>query len=83
MLVICFYFLADLADLMRPSLVAPVVAWLCHEDCRDNGSVIEAAGGWAGKCEWSDSRIQMTSCLQGCHLTFNSTKEHLDTYLPY
>ena len=50
-LVICFYFLADLADLMRPSLVAPVVAWLCHEDCPDNGSVIEAAGGWAGKCE--------------------------------
>ena len=54
MLVICFYFLADLADLMRPSLVAPVVAWLCHEDCQDNGSVIEAAGGWAGKCEWCD-----------------------------
>ena len=51
MLVICFYFLADLADLMQPSLVAPVVAWLCHEDCQDNGSVIEAAGGWAGKCE--------------------------------
>ena len=59
MLVICFYFLADLADLMQPSLVAPVVAWLCHEDCRDNGSVIEAAGGWAGKCEWLDFCIQM------------------------
>ena len=46
-------FLVDLADLMRPSLVAPVVAWLCHEECEDNGSIIEAAGGWAGKCEWS------------------------------
>ena len=54
-----YAFLADLADLMRPSLVAPVVAWLCHEDCQDNGSVIEAAGGWAGKCEWLDFCNQM------------------------
>ena len=36
---------------MRPDLVAPVVAWLCHESCQDNGSVIEAAAGWAGKRE--------------------------------
>ena len=49
---------------MRPSLVAPVVAWLCHEDCQDNGSVIEAAGGWAGKCEWLDFGIQMKFYFQ-------------------
>jgi len=24
---------------------------LCHEDCDDNGSVIESAAGWAGKCQ--------------------------------
>ncbi len=41
----------DMADVMQPSLVAPVVAWLCHEDCEDNGSVIEIAGGWAAKCK--------------------------------
>lgn len=36
---------------MRPDLVAPVVLWLCHDTCTDNGSVIEAAAGWVGKCE--------------------------------
>lgn len=25
-------------------------AYLCHESCQENGSIIEAAGGWAGKC---------------------------------
>ena len=74
MLVLCDYvrfvlenlhfFLADLADLMRPSLVAPVVAWLCHEECEDSGSIIEAAGGWAGKCELS---IWQNNILQGDH----------------
>lgn len=25
-------------------------AYLCHESCEENGSIIESAGGWAGKC---------------------------------
>lgn len=36
---------------LRPELIAPVVAWLCHESCEDNGSIIESAVGWAGKCK--------------------------------
>jgi len=40
----------DLLESLKPELIAPVVAWLCHESCEDNGSLIEAAGGWAGKC---------------------------------
>lgn len=28
-----------------PSLVAPAVAWLCHEDCELNGEIVGAAGG--------------------------------------
>ncbi|XP_015524954.1 peroxisomal multifunctional enzyme type 2 isoform X1 [Neodiprion lecontei] len=35
---------------LKPELIAPVVAWLCHENCSENGSIIEAAVGWAGKC---------------------------------
>ena len=32
--------------------------WLCHDACSDNGSVIEAAAGWAGKCKFfSEKRI--------------------------
>ena len=36
---------------LKPDLIAPVVAFLCHEDCNENGAIIESAGGWAGKCE--------------------------------
>ena len=38
-------------EMLHPDLIAPIVAWMCHEDCKDNGAIIEAAGGWAGKCE--------------------------------
>jgi 3-hydroxyacyl-CoA dehydrogenase/3a,7a,12a-trihydroxy-5b-cholest-24-enoyl-CoA hydratase len=42
----------DIFDSLSPDHIAPVVAWLCHEDCTDNGLVIEAAGGWAGRYRW-------------------------------
>lgn len=35
---------------LKPELIAPVVAYLCHESCQENGSIIESAAGWAGKC---------------------------------
>ncbi|KAG7208737.1 hypothetical protein KM043_014933 [Ampulex compressa] len=35
---------------LKPELIAPIVFWLCHEDCTENGSIIESALGWAGKC---------------------------------
>lgn len=35
---------------LRPELIAPVVVWLCHESCEENGAIIESAAGWAGKC---------------------------------
>ncbi|XP_031828485.2 peroxisomal multifunctional enzyme type 2 [Nomia melanderi] len=40
----------DLFDNLKPELIAPVVVWLCHEKCTENGSIIESALGWAGKC---------------------------------
>ncbi|KAH0547031.1 peroxisomal multifunctional enzyme type 2 isoform X1 [Cotesia glomerata] len=40
----------DFYNQLKPELIAPVVAWLCHEDCTENGSIIESALGWAGKC---------------------------------
>ena len=49
---VCLYStFTDLLETLKPELIAPVVGWLCHEDCMDNGSVIESAGGWAGKCK--------------------------------
>ncbi|XP_050306233.1 peroxisomal multifunctional enzyme type 2-like isoform X2 [Anthonomus grandis grandis] len=35
---------------LNPEYIAPVVAYLCHDSCQENGSIIEAAAGWAGKC---------------------------------
>ncbi|KAL0278525.1 UNVERIFIED_CONTAM: hypothetical protein PYX00_000330 [Menopon gallinae] len=40
----------DLFNELKPELIAPVVAYLCHETCTDNGSIVETAAGWAGKC---------------------------------
>ena len=39
----------DFLEALKPGLISPVVAWLCHHDCTENGAVYEAAGGWAGK----------------------------------
>lgn len=39
----------ELLSSLRPDLVAPIVAYLCHESCVDNGAVVECGGGWAGK----------------------------------
>lgn len=35
---------------LKPELIAPIVLWLCHENCQENGAIIESALGWAGKC---------------------------------
>lgn len=43
-------------ETLKPDLIAPVVAFLCHEDCDSNGDIIEAAGGWAGKYRWQRSQ---------------------------
>ncbi|KAI5708943.1 hypothetical protein M8J76_006749 [Diaphorina citri] len=40
----------DFFEELRPDLIAPVVAWLCHEECPENGTIIDSAVGWAAKC---------------------------------
>jgi NAD(P)-dependent dehydrogenase (short-subunit alcohol dehydrogenase family) len=38
----------DVAPYMKPELVSPAVAWLCSEECDQNGEIIAAtAGGYA------------------------------------
>lgn len=39
----------EATELLKPEYVAPVVCYLCHEICKDNGILIESAGGWAAK----------------------------------
>jgi NAD(P)-dependent dehydrogenase (short-subunit alcohol dehydrogenase family) len=45
----------DLVEALKMEYVAPVVGYLCHDSCTDNGQVVESAGGWIAKC-----RIQRT-----------------------
>lgn len=40
---------------MTPAAVSPVVAYLCHEDCQETGSLFEAGGGWWAKLRWERS----------------------------
>jgi len=39
----------ELMDAFNPYAVAPVVLYLCHESCEENGSMIEAGGGQVAK----------------------------------
>jgi NAD(P)-dependent dehydrogenase (short-subunit alcohol dehydrogenase family) len=48
-------FSPDLATALTPEGVSPYVLALAHPSCRENGSVIEAGGGWASKLRWERS----------------------------
>lgn len=42
---------AEMKPLLKPVNVAPLVAYLCHEDSDETGGLFEVGGGWMGKCE--------------------------------
>ncbi|XP_068206099.1 LOW QUALITY PROTEIN: peroxisomal multifunctional enzyme type 2-like [Palaemon carinicauda] len=46
----------DLFEQLQPGLVAPLVLWLCHEDCNETGGLFEGAGGWFAKYRWERAR---------------------------
>nr|XP_033784924.1 peroxisomal multifunctional enzyme type 2 isoform X2 [Geotrypetes seraphini] len=42
----------DLVNALKPEYVAPLVLWLCHESCQENGGLFEVGAGWIGKLRW-------------------------------
>uniref|UniRef100_A0A8C3VRH3 Peroxisomal multifunctional enzyme type 2 n=1 Tax=Catagonus wagneri TaxID=51154 RepID=A0A8C3VRH3_9CETA len=40
------------SEALKPDYVAPLVLWLCHESCEENGSLFEVGAGWIGKLRW-------------------------------
>lgn len=46
---------------LSPAYVAPVVAYLCHETCKETGGTFEAAGGWVARYRLQRSRGQVYS----------------------
>ncbi len=45
----------ELVAALRPEVVAPVVAWLCHERCEESGGIFEVGGGFMAKLRWERS----------------------------
>ena len=41
-----------IVDALKPAYVSPLVTYLCHESCEENGSVFEVGGGFIGKLRW-------------------------------
>lgn len=46
-----YLYTLDVLEGLKPELIAPVVLWLCHEGCTDNGSVVDAAAVCVAKCK--------------------------------
>ncbi|KAM5299301.1 peroxisomal multifunctional enzyme type 2 isoform 1-T1 [Ctenodactylus gundi] len=42
----------DILENLKPDYVAPLVLWLCHESCEENGGLFEVGAGWIGKLRW-------------------------------
>jgi len=45
----------ELLDALLPEYVSPLVAYLCHESCEENGGLFEIGGGFVGKLRWERS----------------------------
>ncbi|XP_013858080.1 peroxisomal multifunctional enzyme type 2 [Austrofundulus limnaeus] len=42
----------DFVAALKPEYVSPLVLWLCHEQCQENGGLFEVGGGWIAKLRW-------------------------------
>lgn len=45
----------ELTEALKAEYVSPLVAWLCHEDCKESGGVFEVGGGFFSKLRWERS----------------------------
>ena len=49
----------EVCDALEPELVSPLVAWLCHEKCEENGGLFEVGGGFYSKLRWQRAQGKM------------------------
>lgn len=45
----------ELLASLKPEMVSPLVAWLCHEDCEETKGVFEVGAGYIAKLRWERS----------------------------
>uniref|UniRef100_A0A6M2DT55 Peroxisomal multifunctional enzyme type 2 n=1 Tax=Xenopsylla cheopis TaxID=163159 RepID=A0A6M2DT55_XENCH len=60
---------------LKPELIAPVVAYLCHETCEDNGIIVESAVGWAGKLHMVRSPGAFVRSSIGADVTIEQVRD--------
>ncbi len=42
----------EISEALDPERVSAIVAWLCHEKCRQSGRLYEAGAGWVAPVRW-------------------------------
>ena len=65
--------LGPLAEKVDPAQVAPVVAWLCHEDCPVTGEIYSVGGGRVARFF-----IGLTNGWYDANLTVEDVRDHFD-----
>lgn len=61
---------------LKPEMVSPLVAWLCHEDCEETKSVFEVGAGYVSKLRWE--RSLGTSFPLGKHFSVDDVAKRWD-----
>lgn len=49
----------EVVDALKPEYVSPLVAWLCHEECKETGALFEVGAGYHGKLRWERAEGHM------------------------
>ena len=57
----------DVIAALKPEFVSPLVAWLCHESCEENGGLFEVGGGFIGKLRWERAEGDALPALARAH----------------